>query len=388
MRTILILFLTSLFFASCGSENNDSVSGLIASGDMQAIKAKKTELSQKQKELKAEIDSLNAYIQKKEQKQKATLVTTKKINDTVFKHFVEVQGNVETDKNIILYPQFSGILTRINVQEGKRVSKGQLLAVIDDGGLRNQLAQQETQAALAKTTFERQQRLWDQKIGSEIQFLEAKARYESAESAIQQLRSQVARTTITAPFSGVIDEIIADQGQVVNQGQTPVMRLVNLSDMYVKASIPENYIENVQVGTEVIVNLPSIGKEYQGTVKQVGNYINPDNRNFDVQIAIPNKEGLVKPNLIASVKVNDYTSNGALIIPENILQENSSGETIAYLYEPVNDSTGAAKRITLEIGKNYNNRVEVKEGLKSGDIIIIEGAKTIRDGEKVTTRTE
>lgn len=385
MKKFIYLLLITITVASCGNKEGD-VDSLIETGNLTEIKAKKAELSTQQKELKTKIDKLTSYIEKKERHDKALLVTTEKINDTVFKHFVEVQGNVETDQNIILYPEFSGVLTNVYVKEGQRVSKGQRLAKIDDGGLSSQLAQQETQVALAKTTFERQQRLWDQKIGSEIQFLEAKANYEAADKAAQQIRSQLGKTVITAPFSGVIDNIIAEQGQVVNQGQTQVIRLVNLNDMYVKASLPENYLNSVKIGTEVNIRLSSIGEEYEGTVRQVGNYINPDNRTFDVKISIPNKDEKVKPNLIATVQVNDYTSENAITIPESILQENSKGETIAFLYEPTTDSTGTAKRIVLETGLTYDNKTEVKSGLKDGETVIVEGAKSVRDGQKVTTK--
>ncbi len=385
MKKFIYLLLITITAASCGNKEG-SVDSLIEKGDLTEIKAKKAELSTQQKELKAKIDKLNTFIEKEEKHDRALLVSTEKINDTVFKHFVEVQGNVETDQNIIIYPEFSGVLTNVYVNEGQRVSKGQRLVKIDDGGLSSQLAQQETQVALAKTTFERQQRLWNQKIGSEIQYLEAKANYEAADKAAQQIRSQLSKTIITAPFTGVIDNVIAEQGQVVNQGQTEVIRLVNLSDMYVKASLPENYLNNIKNGTEVNVRLSSIGEEYKGTVRQVGNYINPDNRTFDVEIAIPNKDNKVKPNLIATVKLNDYTSENAITIPESILQENSSGETIAFLYEPVTDSTGTAKRVVVETGLNYENRIEIKSGLNDGEIIILEGAKSVRDGQKVTTK--
>ena len=385
MKKFIYLLLITITAASCGNKEG-SVDSLIEKGDLTEIKAKKAELSTQQKELKAKIDKLNTFIEKEEKHDRALLVSTEKINDTVFKHFVEVQGNVETDQNIIIYPEFSGVLTNVYVNEGQRVSKGQRLAKIDDGGLSSQLAQQETQVALAKTTFERQQRLWNQKIGSEIQYLEAKANYEAADKAAQQIRSQLSKTIITAPFTGVIDNVIAEQGQVVNQGQTEVIRLVNLSDMYVKASLPENYLNNIKNGTEVNVRLSSIGEEYKGTVRQVGNYINPDNRTFDVEIAIPNEDNKVKPNLIATVKLNDYTSENAITIPESILQENSSGETIAFLYEPITDSTGTAKRVVVKTGLNYENRIEIKSGLNDGEIIILEGAKSVRDGQKVTTK--
>ncbi|PVW14271.1 efflux RND transporter periplasmic adaptor subunit [Marixanthomonas spongiae] len=383
MKKLLYLFMIFLTLAACGNKE-ESVDSLLEKGDLSEIKEKKAALSAQQKELNSKIDKLNTFIEKKERHDRALLVSTQKIHDTVFKHFVEVQGNVRTDQNIIIYPEFSGVLTNVYVNEGQRVSKGQRLAKIDDGGLSSQLAQQETQVALAKTTFERQKRLWDQKIGSEIQFLEAKATYEAADKAAQQIRSQLAKTVITAPFSGVVDNVIADQGQVVNQGQTQVIRLVNLSDMYVKASMPETYLNSIEKGTEVNVRLASIGEEYKGTVRQASNYINPDNRTFDVRIAIPNKSGKVKPNLIATVEVNDYTNQNAITVPESILQENSKGESIVFVYEPKTDSTGTAKRKIVEPGLTYGNKVEIKNGLKEGETIIVEGAKSVRDGQKVT----
>ncbi|MAO47236.1 MAG: efflux transporter periplasmic adaptor subunit [Aequorivita sp.] len=385
MKKSLFLLILITTLVSCGGDNQ-TVDAVINSGDMTAIKAKRAEMNKQQRELKAEIDKLNQYIETHERKERPALVTAEVIKDTIFKHYVEVQGNVETDQNVVLNAEYSGVLTNIYVKEGQSVSKGQRLAKIDDGGLSSQVAQQEAQMALAQTTFERQQRLWEQKIGSEIQYLQAKTNYESAKNVTNQLRAQLAKTIITAPFSGVVDEIISDQGQVVVPGQTPIIRLVNLSNMYVKASIPETYLKNITKGTQVKVKLASINEEFTGKVRQVSNYINPNNRSFDIQVEIPNKDGLVKPNLIATVKVNDYSAENAITVPENILQENAAGETIAYLYQPVNDSVGIAKRVLLETGLSYENHTEVKSGIKKGDTIIKEGAKTLRDGQKVTIK--
>ena len=348
MKKSLFLLILITTLVSCGGDNQ-TVDAVINSGDMTAIKAKRAEMNKQQRELKAEIDKLNQYIETHERKERPALVTAEVIKDTIFKHYVEVQGNVETDQNVVLNAEYSGVLTNIYVKE-------------------------------------RQQRLWEQKIGSEIQYLQAKTNYESAKNVTNQLRAQLAKTIITAPFSGVVDEIISDQGQVVVPGQTPIIRLVNLSNMYVKASIPETYLKNITKGTQVKVKLASINEEFTGKVRQVSNYINPNNRSFDIQVEIPNKDGLVKPNLIATVKVNDYSAENAITVPENILQENAAGETIAYLYQPVNDSVGIAKRVLLETGLSYENHTEVKSGIKKGDTIIKEGAKTLRDGQKVTIK--
>jgi len=383
MKKLLFLSIICLSLLACGDKKEKSVDDVIAGGNLSEIRAKKSELNTKQNELKTEIEKLNEEIEKLDKNKARELVTVEKLQDTLFKHFVEVQGDVETDQNIIMYPEFSGILSNIYVQEGAKVTKGQRLAKIDDGGLSSQLAQAESQLALAKTTFERQERLWNQNIGSEIQFLETKTNYESSQNSVNQLRQQLSKTVITAPFSGTIDELIADQGQVVNQGQTQIFRLVNLEKMYVTAEVPETYLGKINKGSEVLIALNSIGKEFEGKIEQVSDFINPNNRSFKVRVAVPNDNGLVKPNLIATVKLNDYTAENAIAIPQNILQENSEGEKVAYIVEKDSEFTGVARKKVVKTGLSYGDKIEVTQGLENGQIIIVEGARSIREGQEV-----
>ncbi len=383
MKKIITLLFISLFVVSCGNSEERSLDEIIKTDDLEAIKSKKIELSKQQSELTAKIDQLDAAIDKLDPNKNLALIRTVIVNDTVFNHYTEVQGDVATKENILIYPEYSGLLTRVYVKEGDRVSKGQVLAKIDDGGLSSQLAQIEAQAALAKTTFERQKRLWEQNIGSEIQYLETKTTYEAAQNSVNQLKSQLGKTTVRAPFSGVIDEVISDQGQVVSPGQNQLFRLVNLDNMYIQASVPENYLNKIKTGTSVIVEIEAIGKQFEGKVRQVGNFINPNNRTFQIEVAIPNEEGLVKPNLIATVKLNDYSAENAVIIPENTIQKNSTGESLVYILEPESDSTGVAKRVKVETGYSYGASVEITNGLKPGDRLITEGGKNLRDQQKV-----
>jgi len=383
-KTFLILCIAASLF-SCG-EKEKSVDEVIDTGEISQIRAKKSELTSKQTELKEEIEKLNSEIEKLDTVSRSVLVSVEKLKDTVFKHYVEIQGDVETDKNIIIYPEFSGILSRIYIKEGEAVRKGQILAKIDDGGLSSQLAQSETQLALAKTTFERQGRLWDQKIGSEIQFLEAKTNFDAMKNSVNQLRAQLAKTTIKAPFSGTIDKVFSDQGEVVSPGANQLFRLVNLDDMYIVADVPENYLGKVKKGSDVKVNLTSIGKEFEGKVEKVSNYINPNNRSFEIRVSVPNSNGEVKPNLIATVKLNDYTATNAIVIPQNILQENSKGEKIAYLFKSKDGNKGVAQKTLVETGLSYDNKIEVIKGLESGQTIVVEGSRTIRDGQEVKTK--
>ena len=379
-----ILFIGSMLIA-CGGKS-DSVDAVIDEGNLAQLKAKKNELAVQQSELKQQMDRLNVEIAKKDPVKRSTLVSVSVLKDTLFKHYIEVQGNVQTDKNIIIYPEFSGILTQIYVKDGEQVRKGQRLARIDDGGLSSELARQKSQATLAKTTYERQKRLWDQKIGSEMSYLEAKTNYEATQAATDQLSTQIGKTIITAPFSGVVDNIITDQGAVVSPGQTQILRLVNLDDMYVNASVPEAFLGRVQEGTEVIVELGSLGKEYEGKIRQVGNFINPDNRTFDVKVTIPNPDNAVKPNLIATVKINDYSAENVVAIPANVIQQNAEGNGIAYIYEPKTDSTGVARQVALGQGYSYNDQVEITSGLAAGQSIILDGARALRDGQEVAIK--
>jgi RND family efflux transporter MFP subunit len=276
---------------------------------------------------------------------------------------------------------------RVQVKKGQRVSKGQTIARIDDGGLSNQVAQLETQAALAKTTFERQERLWNQKIGSEIQFLQAKSQYESSENMVKQMKSQLGKTLVKAPFSGVIDDVITEQGTVVAPGMA-LFRIVNLSNMYVSAEVPESYLNTVTKGKEVSVFFPVLGETISTTVRQTGNYINPSNRSFPIEIAVPNKTGKVKPNLTARLSINDYTAKNAILIPLNVINENAEGEQYVYTaFAKAEGNKNIAKQKIITTGKSQGDRIEVLSGIKVGDQIIVEGARSVKDEQEVRILT-
>ncbi|WBL22588.1 efflux RND transporter periplasmic adaptor subunit [Zunongwangia sp. HRR-M8] len=383
MKKLAAIFSVSLLLAACGNENKKSVDQLIEEGNLSEIRARKSELSKEQSAITSDINKLDEEINKLDKNKSLNLVTTQKIVDSTFAHYAEVQGDVATDENIIIYPEYSGILDRIYVEEGDKVNKGQVLAKIDDGGLSSQVAQSEAQATLAKTTYERQKRLWDQNIGSEIQYLEAKTNYEASQKAAEQLKSQLAKTSVIAPFSGVVDEIISNQGEVVSPGQSQLLRIINLNNMYVEAAVPENYLSKIQKGTSVKVMISSVNQNYEGKVTEVGNNINPNNRTFRVKIAIPNPDRLIKPNQIATILLNDYTAEDAITIPENTVQKNSLGESVVYTLESKTDSTGVAKKNIIKTGYVYNNMIEVTEGLEAGATLIVEGSKSLRDGQEV-----
>lgn len=385
MKTYLsILAACILILTSCGSENGTSVEDAIENGDLATLRAKRKEVVAQQKEAAEKLKQLDNAIASMDSVQKLPLVTTIKVRDTLFNHYLELQGNVETKKNIVVYPEFSGTLTKVYVKEGQRVRRGQILARVDDGGLSQQLAQMEVQEALAKTTYERQQKLWDQKIGSEIQYLQAKANYEAQQNAIAQMQQQLGKSTINAPFSGIVDDVIAEQGSVVAAGQTSILRIVNLDNMYIQAEVPESYIKTITTGKEAKVYFPVLDTTIITKIRQVGNYINPNNRSFTVEVDIPNRDGEIKPNLTARVMINDYTSKNAVLVPQSILSENANGEQYTYVTKSTDKANIAeAQRVIVKTGKTQGDVIEITEGIQPGDEVISEGARSVKDGQQV-----
>ena len=240
------------------------------------------------------------------------------------------------------------------------------------------------QLSLAKTTFDRQERLWEQKIGSEIEFLQAKAAYEGQENAVTQMKSQLEKTSVRAPFSGVIDDIITEQGTVVGAGASQLLRIVNLDNMYIEVEVPEVYLSSIVPGKNVEVYFPVLGETLNTKVDQASNFINPSNRTFKITIPIKNKEKLIKPNLTAKIKINDYTSERAILIPQSIISENSLGEQYIFIADNINkDNEAIVKKMIVKTGKNQGGFVEILQGLVSNDIIINEGARNVKDGQSV-----
>jgi RND family efflux transporter MFP subunit len=375
-KTIIISVLSILLF-SCGKkEDNANIDSLIASKNLVSIKAKRAELQTQLTKLDDAIALLD--IKKSEE----ALVSVSMVKDTVFSHYLEVQGNVDTKENLIIYPQFSGILNTVNVLAGQNVSKGQLLGTIDDGGLSQQLAQMETQMALAKTTFERQKRLWDQKIGSEIQYLQAQTNMISQQKAVSQMKAQLAKTRIIAPFTGVIDELIAEKGQVVGPGQG-LMRIVNLNNMFVSTAVPESYIGKLKVGTVVNVYLASLGKTYVGKIRQVANNINPNNRSFGIEVSVPNTENLLRPNQVAKLKIIDYTNENAVVVPSNVIQVDGNGDQFVFEATSIKDKTGIAKKVIVKAGKTSENFTEILGGLEPKTVVVSDGVNTVSEGMKL-----
>lgn len=382
MKKASLIFISTILLSSCG-KNETSVDQVIENGNLQEIRTKLDAITIQHDQLGADMRRLSAAVKELDTTSNLALVTAIKAKDTLFHHYIELQGNVATKENILINAEHSGTLQQVFVTEGQKVRKGQVLAKIDDGGLEAQLAQLKAQSNLAKTTFERQKRLWDQNIGSEIQFLQSKTQYESNKNAVAQLEKQLSKSKVIAPFSGTIENIHSEQGSNISIG-TPILRIVSLDQMYIETEVPERYLPSITKGTDVIAVFPVLNKKVETEIRQVSNYINPSNRTFKIEVDVPNKDQMIKPNLTAKVVINDYTNQSTFLLPQSIISENSEGEQYLYIASDIQDNGEAeVHQVIVKTGKTQGDLVEILDGIKAGDFLINEGARSVQEGQRV-----
>jgi membrane fusion protein (multidrug efflux system) len=384
MKKLIYTLCLTAFVVACSEDQPASTEDLIAAKDLKGLKTQKEKKIKILNSLKVELSQINAAISDFDPSEKLVLISMIEIKPEKFDHFVEIQANIKTRQNVLLYPEFTGSLKKIYVKEGQRVKKRSLLAQIDDAGLKNQLEQLQIQVELTKTTYDRIQRLWKQNIGSEMQLLQAKANYEAQLKSIEQLKKQLQRTQILAPFSGTIDEIVANTGANLIPGKTPVMRIVNLKEMYTEANVPERYLSQIKVGTAATVNIPMLNREYSTSIRQTGNFINPNNRSFRVETSLPNRDEMIIPNLTCKLKINDYTNPEALMVPLRVIREDASGKK--YIFKLKSDGKKQVyltERVFIQLGKKGLDKIEVLDGIQAGDLIVDEGAIIVENNQRV-----
>jgi len=382
--TISTLLLTlGLVSVSCQSKSSGSIDELFALNDESLLRAKRTELSAQRNALDADIKRLDVVIASLDKSASLPLVATYEVTPQEFNHFTSFQGTVKTMKNINVYPEIPGQLLEVLVVEGQKVEKDQVLARIDDGGLLAQLAQAKSQLLLAETVFNRQERLWSQNIGSEIQFLQAKTQFELAEKAVDALSLQAEKSVVRAPFDGTVDQIFKESGIIVAPGMgSELFRVVNIDEVYVEVDVPETHVTSIREGSKVRVNLSAIGEEIDARISRVSKVINPSNRSFTVEIPLKNKSGFIRPNLMASVAINDYSNKSAIMIPQSVVSENAEGQQYCFALEKSTEGY-IARRLLIETGKTSKDFIEVLDGVENGALLITEGAKKVSDNQPV-----
>ena len=373
MKHLFSLLIFSLVL-SCGTSDKESQS-------LTDLKTKKTALKEQMDRMGTELKEIEIAISELDTLKKLMSVTSIKAEVKDFNHYVEVQGTVKADKTIDLHAEMGGTVMAILVKEGQKVSKGQLLATLDSDVIDNSVLQLDTQLALATTTFERQARLWEQNIGSEIQYLQAKAQKESLENNVKSLKAQARKMKIIAPFSGVIDQIYTKTGEL-SSPQKPFLKLVNLNTVYVESEVTETYLKSIKKDTKVLINFKSIGSVMNASISQVGNFINPSNRSFKMRIDLKNSNNELKANLLADIKINDFQANG-IVIPSRLVQKDRDNNTFVYTIEPKEHNHKVVKTYVTE-AMNYDNQSYISEGLISNSILIDKGARLVNDSETVT----
>jgi RND family efflux transporter MFP subunit len=377
MKNIITLTALSVLLFACGSkESKPTIDELIKVKNAKELQVTKAILQ-------ADLTKIDEALATMTVKKEEALVSIDTVSQSTFEHYLEIQGSVDTKENILVQPEISGTLVNLNVKAGQRVTKGQVLGKIDDAGMSQQVSSLETQYQLAKTTFERQKNLWNQKIGSEIQYLQAQTQMISLQKSVAQAKAGLSKTLIRAPFSGTIDEVFVERGQVVSASPQGLMRIVNLNNMFVSTSVPETYIGKLKVGTEVDVYLASLDKTYKGKIRQVGNFINPNNRSFGIEVSLPNPDNLLRPNQVAKLKIIDYVNKKALVVPTSIIQEDAAGNQFIFVVTNANSKTGIAKKVIVKAGKSSDNVTEIFSGLSINNIVVTEGASSISEGMKL-----
>ena len=379
MKNIFIIFLVC---SICSCENNSTLQSILESNDVEQIKLKRKEITALKEEISNKLQIIDNKLDELNTNPQLPIVEIMTVSPVRFDHYVQVQGSVKSDELINIFPELSGVIKNIYVKSGDIVKKGEPLLKIDDGGLKEQLSQLEIGFELTKTTYERQKRLWAQNIGSEIKFLETKSMFEAQKQGLNQLKKQIKKTLIEAPFSGTIDNVVAKKGEVVYPGRSNLMMLLNLDNLYIESNVPEKYIALINSGNKAVVHFPLLDKTILTNVRQSGNYINPTNRTFKIELDIEKNNLNIKPNLNSKVNINDYSNEEAIMVNQNIISIDSNNKEYVYKVYTRDNMTYVAKTL-INTGKNDGVNIEVLSGLMPDDKIVVEGIRKLIDNTRV-----
>lgn len=368
MKNINKIIVASTIFAfACSKENPDK------KVQLEGLIKKQTELAAQIKTLQAEVDALDTT--KKEVKTK--MVKVAQLKAQTFNHFVEIQGKVETDKNVIVSAETPGIITNIFVKQGDRVRKGQSLAEIDAALIRKSIDQLKSGLELATTVFEKQERLWKENIGTEVQYLQAKANKESLEAQKATLNEQLKKARVVSPIDGYVDENFRRVGEMASPG-APAFRIVDYSGYKIVGELAETYLDKVNIGDEVLITFPDLNKEVKSKISVVGSAINTINRTFKIEVMLPQLSNQIKPNMISYLKIKDFSKSNAIVAPINTVQSSRDGQ---FIYAIENNK---AVRKPIKVGETYGTDALILSGLKSGDNIVTFGYSDIVEGQALS----
>jgi RND family efflux transporter MFP subunit len=372
MRTAFAILVVATFLACNSSSSSSNLDKLKSRKD--SLQMVYDEIGTQLKEVQAEISALDTT-----NKRKLHLVEAVKLEAQPFNHYLKIFGTIDSDKFSTLSAEMPGIVKRIHVKTGQKVGAGQTLISFDTEMVRKGIAEAEVQYDLAKTVYEKQKKLWDQKIGSEMQMIQAETNKTALEKKISTLKHQLSKSTVVAPFTGTIDEIFVKAGEVASPG-FPTVRILNIGNVYAVAAVSEKFISTIKVGTPVVLTVGD--KEIVAKVSRTGNFIEAANRTYKVEVDLKNASGMFKPNMLVDMKINDYQSDSAIIVSTNVIQEDTKGNSFVYTLQTENGKK-ISKKTMVTLGKVADNKIEILSGLKANDLLVTKGARNIRDNEIV-----
>jgi RND family efflux transporter MFP subunit len=376
MKKIILLSLTVIMLG-CGSQSTED---------------KLRQLEAKRDQLETQIDELRQQLAAQSDQSAAaalTPVTLQQITPEPFQHIIKVQGTVESDNNILIPAQSSGLVKKIHVSVGESVTKDQLLAELDGAILENALAELEINLELAQSVYERQSRLWQKEIGSEVQYLQAKTNKDALEKRLAATREQYELTKIKSPIDGTVDEILLKEGEAIGAGFGTI-RVVKLSELKVTAHVSEEYVGQIKVGESVHVHLPVLNQSFSSTIRSVSKVIDPQNRTFLIEAMLPSLNAAIQPNSFAVLWVTNYKNPQALVVPVDVIQrtENQQFLYVAQTSGATADSLWSVRKTVVQTGYRSENRIEIVNGLTENDYIVVRGFHDLADGERVTVSHE
>jgi RND family efflux transporter MFP subunit len=375
MKNNYLFLITIFLLGACGQGGSDAET---KKKELEAARKEYAGLKEKIVKLEGELAELDPEYAK--ETNKAILVSTFTLNAAPFDHKIEVRGSVASRKNVLMSAETPGTIQRVSVREGQRVSKGQVLVSLDASITRNTIAELKTNLELATSIFERQSKLWEQKIGTEVQYLQAKNNKESIERRLATANSQLDQAIIRAPFSGNVDEVMAREGELCTPGM-PLLRITSQDDMYITADVSERFIGQFKAGDKVEVFFPAQDKALASTVASVSQVINAENRTFFVEVRLPKTEWTVKPNQVTILHLTDYSNKEALTVPTRLIQNDDNGQFIFKVEKE--KEKHIAKKVHITSGATFNGRTELVSGIESGALLVDKGFRDLSEGVEV-----
>lgn len=370
MKKILIVLTTAVILSACGNTNV---------GDEAAKRKQLQKLKQDLHALEQQIEVLENELASNKTEEVIKIKVTR-LTEQKFEHFIEVTGKVEAEQDVDVSPESSGVIKAVLVTEGQNVTKGQIMARLNTDLLERSVEELEVQLELASTNYNRQKNLWDQNIGSEMQYLQAKSNKESLEKRIKSLKTQIEMAEVKSPVSGVVDIVYQKKGHI-GSPQVPFAKVINIGKIKVYGDVSETYITKIHKGDMVNVQFPALEHEIDAKIAQIGNTINEHNRTFRIRINLNNPNKLIKPNLVSILKLRDYVNEAAIAVPALFIKEDFSGH-YTYIVEK-QDGKNRAKKVYVTPGVTNNNITEIVAGLTPGMKVISEGYNQIANGTLV-----